>query len=130
MSFSGFNFTCDEVFFPIRHLILTLTLIFTLTLTLTLTYTISKSPFLVSLFFLRTRIPLQAQNWCNRTSERPTRCRTEVVMAVAVVVEEVVDTQMGMMTIRATMPVESQEVETILQPIPTGMLIQGLDVAV
>ena len=51
-------------------------------------------------------------------------------MAVAVVVEEVVDTQMGMMTIRATMPVESQEVETILQPIPTGMLIQGLDVAV
>ena len=50
-------------------------------------------------------------------------------MAVAVV-EEVEDTQMGMMTIQATILVEIQEVETILQPIPTGMNIQGLEVAV
>ena len=50
-------------------------------------------------------------------------------MAVAVV-EEVEDTLMGMMTIQATILVEIQEVETILQPIPTGMNIQGLEVAV
>ena len=62
-------------------------------------------------------------------SEKTTKCRTEVAMAVAVV-EEVEDTQMGMMTIQATILVEIQEVETILQPIPTGMNIQGLEVAV
>ena len=50
--------------------------------------------------------------------------------AVAVVVEEVEDTQMGTMTIQATFLVELQEVETILQPIPVGMIIQGLEVAV
>lgn len=50
-------------------------------------------------------------------------------MAAAAVVG-VVDTQMGMMTIQPTILVEIQEVETILQPIPTGMSIQGLDVAV
>lgn len=50
-------------------------------------------------------------------------------MAVAVV-EEVEDTQMGMMNIQTTILVEIPEVETILQPIPTGMNIQGLEVAV
>ena len=45
-------------------------------------------------------------------------------------VEEVEDTQMGTMTIQATIQVESKEVETILQPIPVGMIIQGLEVAV
>lgn len=51
-------------------------------------------------------------------------------MAAAAVGEEVVDTQMGMMTIQPTILVELQEVETILQPIPAGMIIQGLDIAV
>ena len=53
-------------------------------------------------------------------------------MAVAAVeeVEEVEDTQMGMMIIQTTILVDIQEVETMLQPIPTGMIIQGLDVAV
>lgn len=52
-------------------------------------------------------------------------------MAVAVVVvEEGEDTQMGTMTIQATILVGVQEVETILQPIPAGMIIQGLEVAV
>ncbi len=47
---------------------------------------------------------------------------------VVVAVEE--DTQMGMMTIPACTLVASQDVETILQPIPTGTTIQGLEVAV
>ena len=47
-------------------------------------------------------------------------------MAVAGVVE-VVDTQMGTMTIQTTILVGIQEVETIQQPIPAGMIIQGLD---
>ena len=38
--------------------------------------------------------------------------------------------QTGMMTIQTTTLVVIQEVETILQPIPAGMIIQGLDVAV
>ena len=50
-------------------------------------------------------------------------------MAVVVVVE-VVDTQMGTMITQAAIPVVIQEVETILQPIPAGMIIQGLEVAV
>ena len=50
-------------------------------------------------------------------------------MAVAEV-EEVEDTQTGMMNIQTTILVDIQEVETILQPIPAGMIIQGLDVAV
>lgn len=50
--------------------------------------------------------------------------------AVVVEEEEVGDTQMGTMTIQTTILVETQEVETILQPIPAGMSIQGLDVAV
>ena len=45
----------------------------------------------------------------------------------AVVVE---DPQMGTMTIPAVILVASPEVETILQPIPAGMTIQGLEVAV
>ena len=49
---------------------------------------------------------------------------------VVAAVEEVEDTQTGMMTIQATILAEIQEVETILQPIPAGMIIQGLDVAV
>ena len=53
-----------------------------------------------------------------------------MAIAVAVVVEEVRATQMGTMTIQAATLVEIQEVETILQPIPAGMIIQGLDVAV
>lgn len=51
-------------------------------------------------------------------------------MAVAVVEQVVEDTQTGTITIQATIPVEVQEVETILQPIPAGMIIQGLEVAV
>ena len=50
-------------------------------------------------------------------------------MAVAEV-EEVEGTQMGMTNIQTTTLVDNQEVETILQPIPAGMIIQGLDVAV
>ena len=46
------------------------------------------------------------------------------------VLVEAVDTQMGTMTIPAATLAGSQEVETILQPIPTGMNIQGLEVAV
>ena len=42
----------------------------------------------------------------------------------------VVDIQMGTMTIPAVILADSQEVETFLQPIPTGMTIQGLEVAV
>lgn len=50
-------------------------------------------------------------------------------MVVEVVaVEE--DTQMGTMTIPVVTLAASQEVETILQPIPTGTTIQGLEVAV
>lgn len=49
-------------------------------------------------------------------------------MAGAVVVVEV--TQMGTMTIPAVTATDRQEVETILQPIPAGMDIQGLEVAV
>ena len=50
-------------------------------------------------------------------------------MVVAGVVEvEVI--QMGTMTIQTTILVGTQEVETILQPIPAGMIIQGLDDAV
>lgn len=37
---------------------------------------------------------------------------------------------MGTMTIPAVTPADRQEVETILQPIPAGMNIQGLEVAV
>lgn len=51
-------------------------------------------------------------------------------MAAVVVVVEAEDIQMGTMTIQTTIPVEVQEVETILQPIPAGMIIQGLDVTV
>ena len=40
------------------------------------------------------------------------------------------DTQMGTMTTPAIILGGSQEVETILQPIPAGMTIQGLEVAV
>ena len=47
---------------------------------------------------------------------------------VAVVVEE--DTQMGMMTIPAVIPVDTREVGTMLQPTPAGMTMQGLEVAV
>ena len=47
-------------------------------------------------------------------------------MAVLVVAEDQVDTQMGMMPIlEATQP-QGQEIETILQHIPTGMIILGL----
>jgi len=49
---------------------------------------------------------------------------------VVVVVVEEEDTQMGTMTILAVTLADSQQVETILQPIPTGMAIQGLEVAV
>ena len=49
---------------------------------------------------------------------------------VVVEVQEVEGTQTGMMNIQTTTPVDIQEVETILQPIPAGMIIQGLDVAV
>lgn len=45
----------------------------------------------------------------------------------AVVVE---DTQMGTMNIPANTLAVIPEVETILQPIPTGTTIQGLEVAV
>ena len=51
-------------------------------------------------------------------------------MVVAVVEQVVEDTQMGTMTIQAIILAEVQEVETILQPIPAGMIIQGLEVAV
>lgn len=51
-------------------------------------------------------------------------------MAVAVEEVVVVDIQMGTMTIQAAILVGIQEVETILQPIPAGMNIQGLEVAV
>ena len=54
-------------------------------------------------------------------------------MAVAGVAE-VEDIQMGTMTIQITLLVGIQEgiqeVETTLQPIPAGMIIQGLDDAV
>ena len=53
----------------------------------------------------------------------------EVDTAVAEM-EEVEGTQTGMMNIQTTTLVDIQEVETILQPIPAGMIIQGLDVAV
>jgi len=46
------------------------------------------------------------------------------------VVGVVEDTQMGTMTIPAVIPADSQEVETILQPIPAGTTIQGLEVVV
>lgn len=98
--------------------------------TLTLNLTLNKPTTLVSLFPLSIRNLLQPQDWCIQTNEQTTRCRTEVATAVAVVVEEVEDTQMGTMTIQATFLVELQEVETILQPIPVGMIIQGLEVAV
>ena len=49
---------------------------------------------------------------------------------MATVLVVVVDTQMGTMTIPTTSPVDILEVEIILQPIPTGMNIQGLEVAV
>ena len=42
----------------------------------------------------------------------------------------VVDTQMGTMTIPTVSLVDILEVEIILQPIPTGMNIHGLEVAV
>ncbi len=42
----------------------------------------------------------------------------------------VVDTQMGTMTIPTASLVDILEVEIILQPIPTGMSIHGLEVAV
>lgn len=51
-------------------------------------------------------------------------------MALAVVVVEEGDTQMGTMTIPAATTPDSQEVETILQPIPAVITIQGLEVAV
>ena len=55
----------------------------------------------------------------------------EVAMVVAVEEEEVVvDTQMGTMTIQAAILVGTQAGGTILQPIPAGMNIQGLEVAV
>ena len=50
----------------------------------------------------------------------------EAAMAVEVVVEDQVDTQTGMMTIPEATQCRAQEVETILQPIPTGMNILGL----
>jgi len=67
--------------------------------------------------------------WIKRET---TPCPTEEeAMALAVVVvEEEEDIQMGTMTIPADTTADSQEVETILQPIPAGMTIQGLEVAV
>lgn len=53
-----------------------------------------------------------------------------MALAAAVVEEEEEDTQMGTMTIPAATTADSQEVETFLQPIPAGMTIQGLEVAV
>ena len=47
------------------------------------------------------------------------------------VVEVVEDMQMGTMPFLALNPAaDNQEVETILQPISTGMIIQGLEVVV
>ena len=46
------------------------------------------------------------------------------------VVEEQGDTQMGTMIIPKAMALPSREVVTILQPIPTGMIILGLKVEV
>ena len=43
---------------------------------------------------------------------------------------EAVDTQMGTMTTPTATLADILEVEIILQPIPTGMIIQGLEVAV
>ena len=43
---------------------------------------------------------------------------------------QVEDIQMGTITTPADIPVDNLEVETILQPIPTGMTILGLEVAV
>ena len=54
-----------------------------------------------------------------------TICRTEEATGAGAVE----DTQMGTM-ITADILEDSQEVETILQPIPAGMTIQGLEVAV
>jgi hypothetical protein len=67
------------------------------------------------------------------SDEVTTTCPTEeedTAVAVVVVVVEEEDTQMGTMTILAVTLADSQQVETILQPIPTGMAIQGLEVAV
>ena len=51
-------------------------------------------------------------------------------MAVAEVVEEAEDIQMGMMTIQVNILVDFLKDETTLHPIPAGMIIQGLDDAV
>ena len=52
-------------------------------------------------------------------------------MAVAVEEEvEVEDTQTGTMTIQDITLMKNQEFETILQHIPAGMIIQGLEVVV
>ena len=47
-------------------------------------------------------------------------------MVVEVVVEDQVDIQTGTMTILEAIQPQGQEVETILQPIPMGMIILGL----
>ena len=62
----------------------------------------------------------------NQTHDQTLRCRT----GVATVLVVVVDTQMGTMTIPTVFLVDILEVEIILQPIPTGMNIHGLEVAV
>lgn len=53
-----------------------------------------------------------------------------VATVVEAVVEEQVDIQTGTMTIQEATRHQDQEVVTILQPIPTGMIILGLKVEV
>ena len=83
------------------------------TLILNLTFIIiNRFPILVHIFTLLRHTLLQLQGWCIQNNEQNRRCRTEVATAVAVVEEE--DTQMGTIIIQATIPVEIDEVETIL----------------
>ena len=55
-----------------------------------------------------------------------TRCLTEVATG-AHVAELVVDTQMGMTVVPAAISADTQALETILHPIPTGMITLGLE---
>lgn len=66
----------------------------------------------------------------NTLNFTPIKCRTEVDMVVLAEEAMVVQTgviRMGTVTIKTTSPLATPVLETILQPIPTGMNILGLE---
>lgn len=73
--------------------------------------------------------PTLYKYWLDINFDKVRLCRTVVVtvdLAVEGMEDPVEDILMGTMTITAATQVDIQDLETILQPTPTGMTILGL----